>query len=272
MILAVEGADGSGKATQAGLLNRRLQDLFADELKHKTMDEQDFLGSCLLSFPAYDEHRMGKFISRYLKGQMGKLYDNNPFLSSLLYALDRFESKEEIERMIKKYRAVVVCDRYVYSNIAHQAGKLWGAGDWRSLAADIEEVEFDVLGLRVPDLTFYLDLTAEQSYARTHARDGDGDIHQDAVDYMAKVRQVYLSYVDTHPSWHLIRCFTADGQPRSIEDIHNEIFSIFSLFRKARQNNNDRYPRYNASQVAAVQQEGSRACAGNDCATSDSAP
>jgi dTMP kinase len=213
MLISIEGTDGAGKNTQAKLLAERIS------------KERAPIHGQLFSFPVYDGI-MGRMVKRYLKGAMGTVYANNPLLVSTLYALDRFEAKRALQ-LAKERGNIIVCDRYVHSNVAHQAGKLWDDPAWEQLADDIERVEFEVLGLPEPELIFYLDLTAEQSYARTHSRDSTTDIHQSNIEYLDKVRQVYLHYANFYQPWHLIACF-ADGKPRSVEEIHNEIWSIFS--------------------------------------------
>lgn len=207
MLVAIEGIDGSGKATQAKLLSARM-------------------GAALFSFPAYDKTVAGPMIKKYLKGEMGSLYANNPFLVSLLYALDR---QEVVDTMgVSMLHGDVVCDRYVHSNVAHQCAKLYDGSatpgrPWLQLANDIERIEFDALCLPEADLVIYLDLTAEQSYARTHARDTEADIHQDDLAYLAATREVYLYYARTYKAWRLVKCFDDEGNPRSVEDIHAEI-------------------------------------------------
>jgi thymidylate kinase len=90
----------------------------------------------------------------------------------------------------------------------------------------IAHIEYAILDTPTPDLVFYLDLTAEQSYARTHARDDAPDLHQDNKMYLRNVRHVY-QYLAKDPSWHTITCFNEDGTPRTVDEIHAEIFEIF---------------------------------------------
>lgn len=202
MLIALEGIDGSGKATQAERLVTRLNDSIAQWVE-------------LFSFPQYDKNTFGSYVKMYLSGRFGGLEDNHPFLTSLLYSLDRFESKGAL--ITARDEGVCVCDRYVASNIAHQCAKI-PDGDWQSIACKIVDTEHSILGLPKPDLTIYLDITAEESFRRTHARDDDPDLHQDNIDYMRSVRERYLELARS-PGWHVVEC--AD---RTVDDIHNEIF------------------------------------------------
>ena len=223
MLIAIEGIDGSGKQTQA----KRLVERISAEWKHTPV---------LFSFPDYDGSDLGPKIRHYLKGWFGKLYDNHPFLVSLLFAVERYEKYHEIEDALSRGN-VVVCDRYSPSNLAYQAGKLYDntlepKSEWLKVLYDIEHVEYDILGMRRPDLVFYLDLAAEQSWERTRSRDsGAADIHQDNKIYLQNVRQVY-KYLAQAPSWRTIACFNADGTPRTIEDIHAEIFAALLSWKE----------------------------------------
>jgi dTMP kinase len=125
-------------------------------------------------------------------------------------------------------QAHVIFDRYVPSNIAHQCSKLakQTPDNWLGLAKQIEAVEYGLLRLPRPDMVFYLDLTAKQSYVRTHARDTEKDIHQDDIDYLWWVREVYMDYASTDRGWHVIQCFDGDRE-RTVDEIHQEIYTIF---------------------------------------------
>ena len=61
-----------------------------------------------------------------MNGEFGSLNDVDPFLAALLYAGDRSESKEFLLSLLAE-NDVVVLDRYVASNIAHQGSKANGA-------------------------------------------------------------------------------------------------------------------------------------------------
>ena len=57
----------------------------------------------------------------------GRLGQVHPFFASLLFAGDRFESRNLLTEALGSHD-VVVLDRYVASNIAHQAARLDGTG------------------------------------------------------------------------------------------------------------------------------------------------
>ena len=214
MLIAVEGIDGGGKATQAKRLHTYLQ-------------EQGHVCS-LMSFPAYERTTFGPHIRRYLRGEFGDLSQNHPFLAALLYGIDRFERRDLLWKMLR-HGHHVVCDRYVPSNIAHQCAKL---DDWDSLRFDIEVAEYRVFAMPQPDIVILLDLTAEQSYRRTRGRGDESDIHQDSLDYLDRTRDVYRNLA-LDENWHTVACFTADGRERTVDEIHAEVVDIVTRVLEA---------------------------------------
>jgi dTMP kinase len=235
MLIAFEGIDGSGKATQA----RKLADALNEtcyEKWHRTGTHGLYKGAALVSFPRYEQSVFGGFIRKYLKGGYGDLYDNDPFLVSLLYALDRYEFRDQILHFMKCHD-IVICDRYVASNMGHQGAKLAGQpGRIADLLRHIDQTEHEVLGLPRADLVFLLDLTAQQSYDRTHKRDEEGDIHQDNRGYLSAVRNIYLQLADTYRCWHVVKCYDDDGVARTIDNIRLEILEVVNAALKEQTN------------------------------------
>lgn len=99
-LIVIEGIDGSGKGTQAQQLTERLA---ATGRRVR-----------LLSFPRYRETLFGHAIGDFLNGRFGQLNEVHPFLASVLYAADRFESKSVLTDALQQ-SDVVICDRYVPS-------------------------------------------------------------------------------------------------------------------------------------------------------------
>jgi dTMP kinase len=133
-LIAIEGIDGSGKGTQAQLLLQRL--------------EEQGRRATLLSFPRYEATFFGRTVGEYLNGAFGSLGQVHPFFASLLFAGDRFESRTVLTDALAA-NDVVVLDRYVASNVAHQAARLAGEAR-RQLIEAIERVEFEITGCRGP--------------------------------------------------------------------------------------------------------------------------
>jgi dTMP kinase len=216
-VVAIEGIDGSGKGTQAKLLCDRCN--------------AAGLTTTLLSFPRYDDTTFGKSIGQFLDGKFGKLDEVDPRLVSLLYAGDRFESRNVILAAMDS-SDVVVFDRYVASNMAHQGAKL-GAAERESLLDWIARIEFQIYELPKPDLVVLFDIPsafAQQLIALKNKRsytDKSADLHEADADYLEKVRKVYIQLSQDDASWQAISCCT-DGSVKTMEAISDEVWSVVS--------------------------------------------
>lgn len=216
MLIAIEGIDGSGKGTQARLLTDALKD--------------QGLNTKLISFPRYEETFLGGAIGRFLNGEFGTLSEANPYLVSLLFAGDRFESRELLLAELAA-NDIVILDRYVSSNIAHQGSKL-PTDQQKSLFEFVDQLEYGVYKLPRPSLNLLLDLpakTAQDLIGRKNARsytEKSHDLQEADQGYLNSVRQTYLSLASKNPEhWEVIECLDGD-QLRSIEQISQQLLKL----------------------------------------------
>jgi dTMP kinase len=214
VLIAIEGIDGSGKGTQAGRLHERCQ--------------ATGINSSLIGFPRYTDTLFGKSIGDFLNGRFGELDAVHPFLASLLYAGDRFESRDYLLNTIEASQ-VVIFDRYIASNIAHQGAKL--AGEERvEFIKWIEQIEYGIHQMPRLNQTILLDLPADyaqkmvaEKQARSYTEQV-ADLHEADQSYLAQVRDVYLQLAEADAQWQKIECLQ-EGMQRSIEAINDEIWS-----------------------------------------------
>jgi dTMP kinase len=215
LLVAIEGIDGTGKGTQA----RRLVDALTAAGRRTT----------LIGFPRYSETSFGRRIGDYLNGRYGSLDEVHPLLAALLYAGDRFESRDLLRQSLVDCD-IVVLDRYVASNIAHQAAKRSGA-ERTDLRAFIEQLEFETYQLPRADLVILLDLPAVQAQrliAKKSQRDytdRPADLQEENAAYLENVRQMYLQLAAESPGWRRIDVLV-EGELRSIDDVATEILRI----------------------------------------------
>lgn len=214
-IIAFEGIDGSGKATQSLKLQENLN--------------RSGIQTLLLRFPCYGETFFGREIGAYLNGAFGTLEAVHPKFAALLYAGDRFEKRASIVRALDA-GAVVICDRYVPSNIAHQAAKI-DKSHQEAFRAWIEELEYRVYQMPRPDAVLFLNtppelsrtLVLQKSKREYTAR--KEDLHEENREYMQRVYELYTTLSQEAP-WHTISCSQKDGVLRPIEEIHLQICHI----------------------------------------------
>ena len=212
-LIAIEGIDGTGKGTQAQLLVQAL------EARGRTVQ--------LFSFPAYQRTLAGSLIGAYLDGQMGPPRQIDSRLTAVLYALDRFELKGSIEQA-QKEGVVALCDRYVGSNLAHQAART-PQGGRRALRKMIEDLEFGVFGLPRPDLVVYLDMTdrlaqerIRQKAARAYTAKQMDELEADGA-HLRMALSEYRRQARTSKGWTLVPTVSRGGEPRTREAIHADV-------------------------------------------------
>ena len=210
-LIVIEGTDGSGKSTQFKALVERLRNEGTD---FKT-----------LVFPRYSEPSSA-LIRMYLGGEFGtNPSDVNAYAASAFYAVDRFASYKQDWGQWYNNGGIIVSDRYTTSNAVHQTSKEPKEKQSEFLRW-LYEFEYDKLGLPRPDLTIYLDVptafTEKLMRHREAATNTKADIHEKDMDYLATCRETGRAAAKFY-NWTIIDC-VKDGQMRSIEDIHEEIY------------------------------------------------
>ena len=210
-LIVIEGTDGSGKSTQFRMLSSHL--------------EQDQVAFKHLVFPRYKEESSA-LIRMYLGGAFGdKPSDVNAYAASAFYAVDRYASYKMDWGKWYEEGGLVLSDRYTTSNAVHQASKETGEAR-NAYLKWLYEFEYDQLGLPRPDLTIYLDVptdfTEKMLRSREQATNTQADIHEKDMAYLATCRETGRAAA-AYYGWKVIQC-VKDGQMRTIEDIHSEIY------------------------------------------------
>jgi len=214
ILIAIEGIDGSGKHTQAKLLEHALA--------------AQGLSVYATGFPQYDSW-FGSMVGKFLNGDYGPLQAVDPHFSALLYAGDRFEAKPRIESVLNEGKVVLV-DRYVSSNLAHQVAR--ATPEKRSeFLRWIEHLEYSIYGLPREDMILYLRVPpsqaqmlvaqkAERQYTRaTH------DIQENSLRHLEDAAEMYDMLSRSRP-WATIQCYDAQNNAlRLPEDIAHEVLS-----------------------------------------------
>ncbi len=215
ILIDIEGADGSGKATQSKLLAEALQ-----KAGH---------GVATFSFPRYYESRAGKLIGELLAGKHGDFMTMPAYVSALPYAMDRAGAQAALQAALDAGK-VLVCDRYTSSNLAHQSAKV-PKDEQPALVDFIEGLEYDDLSIPRPDVVFYLSMPTDVSselIGRKDAREYTGGEKRDQAErnmaHQDRTRAAYLRLA-AEKGWHVIEC-VKEGTLRTPEDIHQEIMSI----------------------------------------------
>jgi dTMP kinase len=221
-LIVVEGTDCSGKETQVKLLEKKLNNR-GIKAKH-------------ISFPNYDTPT-GKVIGACYLGKK-ELCDDlgikdglfiegashvDSFVSSLYYAADRKYNINKILDLLND-GVNVILDRYTFSNMAHQGGKIINQAERFSFFKKIEILEFDLLELPRPDLVVLLYVPYHVTVELQKSRNEELDQNEIDKKHLKLAEQTYLELRALY-HFKMIECVEQDKM-RSIEDINDELEKI----------------------------------------------
>jgi dTMP kinase len=213
--IAIEGIDGSGKATQANLL--------AESLRYAGVS------TAVVSFPDYTT-TYGKKIAAYLRGEYGELKDLHPDLIAPLYALNRCELRGSIQRAGLDNK-VVIFDRYTGSNLAHQGSKVREAGTRLEFYDELLDTEIRLLNATAPRMTFFLDVAVTAAQTNVDSKEVRAytsavrDLQEANTSHLTSAREAYLE-IAALKHWTIIDC-AKDGVMRPADEIADQIFTCF---------------------------------------------
>jgi dTMP kinase len=218
ILVAIEGADGAGKATTA----RTLAEAIVAKGRSATV----------IAFPQYGNTVGGVTIGRFLAGELP--VPVTPHAAAVLYALDRFEWRGAIVEAAEAHD-VVIFDRYIASNMAYQASKVAEA-DARGLMEWIAGLETGQFALPLPTLSIYLDTPWEMARAMILQKaqrsytDRSYDEHEADAALQLRVRNNYeaMAAAELLGPWAVVRA-SADGVMRPPGEIAAEILGLLAL-------------------------------------------
>lgn len=215
-LIAIEGIDGAGKGTQATMLVDNLRGLAM------TIDT--------MSFPAYGQTEGAKLVGQYLNGEFG---DVAAELAALMFALDRFENRDNLRLLLDSNDAVVL-DRYVWSNIAHQTPRLAIDGFKPSRERTVRfsewllNLEFDVFRMPRPSATVLIDIPIDLAVERIRQKAArkyttkSYDMHE-ADHARLKIASDVYRELAVNEEWIVVSAVNQDKSPKTIEQISAEI-------------------------------------------------
>ena len=210
--IVIEGTDCSGKETQSKLLVESL-----NKLGNKAV---------YLTFPNYNSPT-GKIVGGpYLgKEEICKSYfpegasHVDSKVASLYFTADRYYNLNIIKQYLDK-DYIVILDRYVSSNMAHQGGKIKDKKQRYEMYEWLEKLEYEMMNLIKPDMTIFLHMPTE--YAKILKKNRTSlDEHEKDDEHLHLAE---LSYLELSKKYNFINInCVKNNNIRSIEDIHEEI-------------------------------------------------
>ena len=211
-LIVLEGTDCSGKETQSNLL--------VDFLNKNGIQTKK------LAFPNYDSPT-GKIIAGAYLGKAGYMdpvfpegaSNVDPYCASLLFAMDRKYNIKAITDLLDKGICVVL-DRYVDSNMAHQASKL-SDDKQNDMIIFLNELEYNLLKLPKADLEVLLYMPTWASKKLKANREEAPDQHEQQEDYLLKSENTYLK-IAKERNIPILNC-TQGEKIKSIPQISQEL-------------------------------------------------
>lgn len=217
-LIVIEGTDCSGKETQSNLL--------IEKLKTDGIRIEKF------SFPNYNSPT-GKIIGG---PYLGKSYicegwfpegapNVDPRVSALYYAADRLYNIDKINFLLDN-GVNVILDRYVYSNMAHQGGKLDNADDRHAMYDWLDNLEFNLLSLPKPDISVFLHMPFELSLTLKKNREEDLDQNEKDKNHLINAENAFIELAKKY-NFYTIECNEGD-RIKTIPEINEDLYGYVS--------------------------------------------
>ena len=212
LLVAIEGADGAGKATAAGNLR--------DALVSRGFS------ATVISFPRYRDTVGGATLGEFLAGRLPMPV--TPKAAAVLYGLDRLESVAFVAEAAAA-NDVVIFDRYIASNMVYQASKV-AEDEAAAMMKWIYGLETEAFGVVPPDLSIYLDTPLDEARKlmllkdKRSYTDDQFDQHEADIALQNAVRRNYAEMARTGLAgpWRVVHT-RAGGSLRAPVDIATEI-------------------------------------------------
>lgn len=215
-LIVIEGTDSSGKETQT----KRLFDKLVE----------NGLNVKKISFPNYESPACEP-VKMYLAGAFGEnAMKVNPYPVSTMYAIDRYASfKTEWEKFYND-GGIIVTDRYVTSNMVHQASKIKNLDEKKRYLDWLEDLEYEKMGIPRPDLVIFLNMPTDKAIKLMAERknkitgEEKKDIHERDREYLKKSHENACEIANMY-NWQEIKCDDKE-RIKTIEEIGEEVFSL----------------------------------------------
>ena len=216
-LIVIDGLDGSGKATQAKLLLKRLK--------------KEGYKTAVTDFPQYYTSFFGKMVGRYLAGEFGTIRQVSPYLASVLFAADRWQAKEKMEKWLSEGR-IVISNRYVSANQIHQTAKIKDRKQKERFLKWLENMEFKIFGIPRPNLLIFLNVPYQigqrlviKKGARGYMGGIKKDIHEASISHLTAAQKQIFNLIKKHNNWKQIDCYKG-GKLLSRQEIAELVWKV----------------------------------------------
>lgn len=220
--IAIEGIDGSGKRT------------LAENIKKK-FDENEIVSE-IISFPRHKEEFSSDLVDKFLyEGLRFNDDDYKALREGILYAIDRMVSlgriRENGKSKMDEYNEgkILIFDRYLSSNFIHRS-KNMTEYELDRYIAKMKYLEYNLMGLPEPDVTFVLSVKPEVSYNNIIERGREMDDNE-TLENLTKAYEK-LEYLCNKEGYELIDCCKLNDEGKyemlSREEITDKVWSFIN--------------------------------------------
>lgn len=212
--IVIDWTDGSGKWTQTRIL--------IEKLKQEWYDVE------MADFPQYGK-RSAMMVEDYLNGDFGSAEEVWAYRASVLYAVDRYAASFEIKKWLDEWK-IVISNRYVSSNMWHQAGKIKDLAKRDKFLAWLDNFEYGLFDIPRPDKNILLYMPTEigqklvdKKWHRDYVWWEKRDIHEADLQHLKDAAKAY-KYVAEKYDWTIIDS-APNNELQTIEVIAEKIWN-----------------------------------------------
>lgn len=249
-IIVVEGTDCSGKETQSKILIDNLKKdgmetvyysfpaydtptgrivglpylgkpYLAEELIQE--NATDIIDKIVERYEGHIDNKLFEILISAVSESLGKGWFKegapqvDPKISSLYYAADRAYSAPIINNFLNEGKNVIL-DRYIYSNLAHQGGKIEDDKAREAMYAWNCRLEFEMMGLPESDIRLFLHMPTEYASLLRSRREEKLDENERDVNHLLHAEKAYIEVAKKF-DFETIECVRANHNNVVFEDI-----------------------------------------------------
>lgn len=214
LFVVIDGTDGSWKWTQTKLLVDRLR--------------SEWYNVEMADFPQYWK-KSAWMVEEYLNWNLWTAEEVWPYRASIFYAVDRYEAAPRIKKWLEEWK-IVISNRYVSSNMWHQAGKIHNLEERDKFLDWLDDFEYWLFGIPRPDMNVLLYMPTEiwqqlvdKKWKREYT-EKKRDIHEANLQHLKDAAEAY-KYVAKKYN-RIIIDSAPNGKLKSIEEISNELRDV----------------------------------------------
>lgn len=196
MFIVIDWIDWSWKGTQILLVSEELKKLW----KRVKM----------LDYPRYWE-KSAFMVEKYLNWEYWK--EVNPKLSSIFYAIDRFEDYSEYQKDLQNYD-YIISNRYVSSSMIHQSWKIDNLEEKEKFIDWLYDLEYNIFWIPKPDKIIFLNVSPQTSRELVKNKekrdyiknDKNVDLHEEDENHINNAYKSIIQVVNKFDNCKIVNC------------------------------------------------------------------